>query len=136
MKENEDKNIEHYVRTVIKETPLESPSHDFTAKVMANVLATGKSKATIYRPLISKKGWLLVFAIIATIGYFIVNGSSQSQQTTWSFGPGLKNFLSNFGDVSLFQFSKITTSVIVLATIMIFIQITWLKNHLNKRFEK
>lgn len=136
MKENEDNNIEHYVRKVIKETPLESPSHDFTSKVMANVMATDKRKATIYRPLISKKGWLLVFAIIATIGYFVVNGSSQSQQAAWPFGPGLRNFLSNFGDVPLFQFSRITTSVIVLATIMIVIQITWLKNHLNKRFEK
>ena len=136
MKENEDKNIEHYVHSVIKETPLESPSPDFTAKVMANILATDKNKATIYRPLISKKGWLFIFTIIAAISYFILNGNSQSQQTAWSFAPGLKNFLSTFGDVHLFQFSRITTSIIVLATIMIFIQITWLKNHLNKRFEK
>lgn len=136
MKGNEHKNIEHYIQRAIKETPLESPPHDFTVKVMANILATDKSKATSYKPLISKKGWLLVFVIIATMGYFIVSGSTQNQAKVWSFGPGMKNFIHTFSDVPLFQFSRITTTVIVLATIMIFIQITCLINHLNKRFEK
>ena len=85
MKENEDKNIEQYVHTVIKETPLESPSHDFTSKVMANVLAIGKSKATVYKPLISKKGWLLIFGgIIATVMYLLINDGTQSEGQPWS----------------------------------------------------
>lgn len=137
MKVNEDKNIEQYVHTVIKGTPLESPSHDFTSKVMVNVLALDKSKATVYKPLISKTGWVLIFGgIIATMGYFIINGGTQSEGHPWSFGPGVKDFIKTFSDVHLFQFSRITVNVIVVSTILMIIQITLLKNYLDKRLAK
>jgi len=137
MKENEDKNMEQYVRAVIKETPLESPSHDFTAKVMANVLAVDKSKATVYKPLISKTGWVLIFGgIIATLLYFILNGSAQVGNQPWSFGHGVKDFIKTFGDAHLFQFSRVTVNVIVVSTILMFIQINLLKNYLDKRLTK
>src|ERR1700674_1453848 len=118
MKKNEDKNIELFVDKVMKETPLESPSRDFTAKVMVNVLALDKSKATVYKPLISKTGWMLIFAgIIATVVYFIINGGAQGEGQAWSFGPGVKDFIKTFSDVHLFQSSRITVSVIVVSTI-------------------
>ena len=137
MKENEDKNMEQYVHTVIKETPLESPSHDFTSKVMANVLAIDKSKTTVYKPLISKTGWVLIFGgIIATMVYFIINGGTQSEGHPWSFGTGVKDFIKMFSSLHLFQFSRVTVTVIVVSTILMFIQITLLKNYLNKRLAK
>ncbi len=137
MKANEDKNMEQYVRMVIKEMPLESPSHDFTAKVIANVLAIEKSKATVYKPLISKTGWILIFGgIIAAIGYFILNGGTPVESQAWSFGHGAKDFIKTFGDVHLFQFSQTTINVIVVSTILILLQIALLKNYLDKRVAK
>ena len=136
MKENEDKNIEQYVHAVIKETPLESPSPDFTARVMASVLALDKSKATVYKPLISKMGWVLIFGgIIATLVYFIMNGSAQVVSQPWSLGTGVKDFIKTFS-VHLFQFSRTTINVVILSTIMMIIQITLLKNYLDKRWAK
>jgi len=137
MKENEDKNIERYVHAAIKETPLESPSPDFTAKVMASVLTLDKSKATVYKPLISKTGWVLIFGgIIATLGYFIINGHAQVVGQPWSFGTGIKDFIKTFSDSHLFQFSRTSINVIVLSTILVIIQITLLKNYLDKRVTK
>ena len=137
MKENEDKNMEQYVHKVIKETPLESPSCDFTSKVMAHVLAIDKSKAIVYKPLISKTGWVLIFSgIIAAIGYFILNGGTQNQGHPWSFSPGVKDYIKSFSDVHLFQFSRTTINVIVVSAILMIIQITLLKNYLNKRLAK
>ena len=137
MKENEDKNMEQYVHKVIKETPLESPSHDFTSKVMANVLAMDKSKATVYKPLISKTGWVLIFGgIIAAIGYFLLNGGTQVEGQPWSFGHGAKDFINTFSNVHLFQFSRTTINVIVLSAILMIIQITLLKNYLDRRLAK
>jgi hypothetical protein len=134
MKENEDKNIEQYVHAVIKETPLESPSPDFTAKVMASVLALDKSKVTVYKPLISKTGWVLIFGgIIATLVYFIINARAQVVSQPWSFGTGVKDFIRMFSDSHLFQFSRTTINVIILSTILMIIQITLLKNYLDKR---
>ena len=137
MKENEDKNMEQYVHAVIKETPLESPSPDFTAKVMASVLAPDRSKATVYKPLISKTGWVLIFGgIIATLVYYIINGGAQVVGQSWLFGNGVKDFIKTFSDSHLFQFSRTTIDVIVLSTILMFIQITLLKNYLDKRVAK
>jgi len=137
MKENEDKNIEQYVHAAIKETPLESPSHNFTANVMAGVLAIAKSKATLYKPLISKTGWVLIFGvIIATVAYLILNGVTQGGGQPWSFGPGVKNFIKSFSEVHLFQLSRITANVIVASAILMLLQIALLKNYLDKRVAK
>jgi len=126
-----------YVRMVIKEMPLELPSHDFTAKVMANILAIEKSKATVYKPLISKTGWILIFGgIITAIGYFILNGGTPVESQAWSFGHRAKDFIKTFGDVHLFQFSHTTINVIVVSTILILLQIALLKNYLDKRVAK
>src|SRR6476659_8034768 len=114
MKENKDKKIEQYVHAAIKETPLESPSPDFTAKVMASVLTLDKSKATVFKPLISKTGWVLIFGgIIATLVYFIINGRAQVVSQPWAFGTGIKDFIRTFIDSHLFQFSRTTINVII-----------------------
>jgi hypothetical protein len=137
MKENEDKNIEQYVHKVIKETPLESPSRDFTANIMANILAMDKSKATVYKPLISKTGWVLIFSgIIGTIVYFILNGGTQVEGHPWSFGSGVKEYIKTYSDIHLFQFSRTTINVIVVSAVLMIIQITLLKNYLDKRVAK
>ena len=62
MNENVDKHIEKLVDKAMKDSVLETPSFDFTSKVMQHVTATSKSKATVYEPLISKKVWFVVFA--------------------------------------------------------------------------
>ena len=136
MKEYEDNNLEQFMGRAIKETPLQSPSLDFTAKVMGKVLAMEKSKATRYKPVISKAAWGLIFAgIVTAIVYFIINGSTQPVDHSWSLGMGVKDFFT-IGDIHLFQFSRLTIYVVVLSTIMILIQISLLKNYLDKRFQK
>ena len=137
MKENEDKNIRQFVDRVMKETSLESPSYNFTSKVMANVLAVDKSKATTYKPLISRKGWFLIFAgIIAVLLYLLFSGSIQAANHSWLFDFTGKNFIKTFSPVSLFQFSQLTINVIVAATVLVIIQIAVLKNYLDKRLTK
>jgi hypothetical protein len=134
MKESNDKNMEQFIAKAIKETTLESPSNDFTNKIMNDVWAMEKSKATTYKPLISKTGWMIIFTgFTAAIVYLFLNGGAQSDGHTWSFGPGVKNFINSFSDFHLFQFSRITINVIVLSAILMLAQITLLKNLLDKR---
>ena len=72
MKENEDKYIEQFVDKVMKETPLESPSPGFTAKVMANVWATLTVRLPFISPSFQRRGWLIIFgSIIAAIAYLL-----------------------------------------------------------------
>ena len=137
MKENEDKNIRQFVDRVMKETSLESPSYNFTSKVMTNVLAVNKSKATTYKPLISRKGWFLIFAgIIAVLLYLLLSDGRQVANHSWLIDLSGKNFIPALNSSNLFQFSRLTINVVVAATVLVFIQIILLKNYLNKRLTK
>lgn len=137
MKENEDSNIEKLVLKIIKETPLESPSNDFTSQIMTTVLSIEKSKTTVYKPLISKTGWLLICgSFVAAIVYFITYGSTQNEDQFWSYGSSTKDFIKNLSDFNLTQFSGTTIMIMVLSTILIYVQITLLKIHLNNRLRK
>jgi hypothetical protein len=137
MKENEDKNIRQFVDRVMKETSLESPSYNFTSKVMANVLAVNKSKATTYKPLISRKGWILIFAgIIAVLLYLLLSDSTQAANHSWLIDLSGKNFIPALNSSNLFQFSRLTINVVVAATVLVLIQIAMLKSYLNKRLTK
>jgi len=137
MKENEDKNIKQFVERLMKETSLESPSYNFTSKVMTNVLAVNKSKATTYKPLISRKGWILIFAgIIAVLLYLLLSDSTQAANHSWLIDFSGKNFIPALNSSNLFQFSRLTINVVVAATVLVFIQIVLLKNYLNKRLTK
>jgi len=62
MKES-DKNIENLIDKMMAENTLESPSIDFTSKIMSQVLVAEKSKIKTYKPLISNQpGFLWAFA--------------------------------------------------------------------------
>ncbi|MCB0374587.1 MAG: hypothetical protein KDD04_01560 [Sinomicrobium sp.] len=53
---------EKYIRDAVKKAGLEQPSLDFTAGVMQKL--TASEKATVYRPLIPVKGWLVMAAAV------------------------------------------------------------------------
>ena len=133
MKIKEDKNIENLVEKMMSDSSLETPSFDFTSRVMSEVMAT-KKKAIYYQPVISKRGWFVIFAAIGgLITWFIFTGYSQN-------GTGSDLTFTNtdkiFKAFSGFQFSVITINIILLAMLMMFIQIILLKGYLNKRLHK
>jgi hypothetical protein len=136
MKANEDKHLEEFADKLMNETSLERPSTEFTSKVMSQVLAADKSTATLYKPLISKKVWFIIFAaIIALMGYLIINVDAQAD--SWldqiNFNEINNDIIKNYAG---FKFSDITVYAVVLLTAMLFMQIIFLKSHFNKRVEK
>lgn len=134
MKASEDKNLEKLIDKIMKDVPIETPSFDFTSKVMSQVLATQTSAITAYKPLISKPVMIIVFgSILAVFSYFISNGNAGS--AGWLDGIDY-NRLFNVRLVSGFKFSKITLYAVVLATVLLLVQISLLKNHFDKRLEQ
>jgi hypothetical protein len=130
MKMEEDKFIEKLVDHIMKDQKLESPSVDFTSKVMVQVTVAKSSNVTQYKPLISKSGLIgIICFIIALVTYSILNKTSQTSSLSQFFNF---NFTNNFS--GLFHFSKITTYSVVLATIMFLIQIPLLKNYFYNKF--
>ena len=136
MKANTDKHIEKFVDKMMKETTLDTPSVDFTAQVMSQILKIRTSQATVYKPLISKWVWYGIFiSMLGLIAYLSFNSSSVSGGLLEKFNLGT---LPKFNIPNLFSglhFSKTTIYACVLLTLMLFIQIPIIKHVMNRRLE-
>jgi uncharacterized membrane-anchored protein len=134
MKDNENKNLNKFVDNVMKQTALESPSFHFTSHVMQQITADSKSTATLYKPLISKMGWMvLTLSVLALIVLVVVSGETQNSE--W-FNAIDFNVLTKFNVSNLFSGIKLSTTTMyafILFGAMICIQIPLLKSYFNKR---
>jgi len=130
MKEN-DKEIENLIEKMMSENTLESPSFDFTSKIMSQVLIAEKSKIKAYKPLISKTTWIFIGITLAAL-------------TAYSFYSN--NGISNFGidktysdkASALFSgihFSKNILYALLIVPFMVLIQIGVLKNYFDKKYQ-
>jgi hypothetical protein len=133
MQVNENKELEKLVDKMMRETALESPSFDFTSKVMSQVVSTKSSDITTYKPLISKGTFAMIFGtVLALCVYLYIKGETPSNSFFTSFDYST---LYNKRLFSGFTISKITVYAVVASVLMFYIQIPLLKNHIDKRFE-
>ena len=134
MENKEDENIEKLVKKMLMDTALESPSADFTQKIMAEVLASEKSKSFNYKPIFSRRTWLIIFTgIIGLFTYVYFNSAPAISGSNTNFS--IFNFDKLEKILQDFQISPLTGYVILLATIVILIQTFLLKKYFDKRFE-
>jgi len=136
MKNKEDKNIEKLVENLMAETAMESPSVDFTAKVMSGVFAVEKKRSLVYKPLISKWAWYIILGSFACLFSFVLFKNHQNTPMESYFNFSLFNSAKIFNLFSGFQISQMTANVLLAASAMLFIQIFLLRSYLNKRFHK
>jgi len=127
MKES-DKNVAEFIEKIMEDASLETPSFDFTSKIMAQVAVAENAKIKEYKPLISKTAWFAIFGIFALVIGFSLIGSDQKS----AFDFGL-NSVANL--IPTIRFSDTITYSILIVTLMILIQIPLLKNYFDKRFE-
>jgi hypothetical protein len=133
MQVNENNNLEKLVDKMMGETALDSPSFDFTSKVMSQVLATKSSGVTVYKPLISTTAFITLFGLFFVFCVYLFmygEGQNESLFTTIHYSK-----LFNDRLLSGFSISKITVYAVVVSILMFYIQIPFLKNHFDKRFE-
>jgi hypothetical protein len=120
----------------MKETTLDTPSVDFTAQVMSQILKIRTSQATVYKPLISKWVWYGIFiSMLGLIAYLSFNDSAVSGGLLDKFNLGTLPKLNIPNLFSGLQFSRTTLYACGFLTIMLFIQIPILKNYMDKRLE-
>lgn len=135
MKDNGDKQMDGLARKVIKKVSLESPSSNFTAQILAKVIASKQSDITIFRPLISKTTWFLIFGcLVALGGYAIIGVQPQGHEKFdyLDFNIFLNNRVS--GIFYRLTFSKILVYALFSLSTMVIIQVFVFKRYFDKRF--
>ena len=131
MKENANKHIDQFVDKVMKSSTLETPSFDFTAKVMSQITVTSHSAVSVYSPLISKTTWGIL--MVLTLGIVIFSVYSNDTTTLGWFDKLDMSKLPNvFSGIKISQTAMYS---LLMFGVMLFIQVPMLKHYYNKRFE-
>lgn len=127
-----DKELNEFTKSVIKEADLETPSANFLQNVMSQIKAESvQNVEVVYKPLISKIGWVFI-ALIIVLGFFaaLYSGSSTSifSDIDLSYFNNI-NFNIDFPD---FKFSKIFTFSVMVLAAMVLVQVYGIRHFYSK----
>ncbi|PXY45078.1 hypothetical protein [Flavobacterium hydrophilum] len=129
MKES-DKNIENLIEKMMSEETLQSPSIDFTSKIMAQVSIIEEKKLKVYKPLISKQTWFIIIAVLIAFSiYVIATGNDYDLKINDLYIKEYSNIFSGL------HVSEYTLYAILIVPVMMLIQIPLLKNYYAKKYQ-
>lgn len=134
MNKETEKHLDKLVGDMMKEVSLESPSKDFEFHVMSGIKNLSPHETIIYKPLISKKTWvLLAIGFIVFMCYLMFGITWQDSESviTINFDALFNN--SFIQALNKLKFSNIFTYAILSLAFMLLLQITLLKNYYDKR---
>ncbi|WP_053977432.1 hypothetical protein [Mangrovimonas xylaniphaga] len=135
MKSEHDKELEQLVEKFMENSQTESPSFEFTSKVMQEINQLSVSKSIAYKPLISKTVWWLLSAgLCALVLYIAFIAPSQSKGLGLTLPLGnLK--IPNLNVFSGIKFSQSTMYGMAMLALMVMVQIPLLKHYFNSRLK-
>lgn len=132
MKES-DKNLEKLIEKMMSEDKLQTPSFDFTSKIMSEVLVLEEKKLKAYKPLISKPVWISIGVAIALLVIYVSLFSvSQNNLKMEKIGDLYSHKIE--GIFSGIHFSKTMLYTLLIVPFMVLVQIGVLKNYFDKRY--
>lgn len=133
MKENKDSNFEKLVGKMMKSDRLEKPSADFSFHVMEQIESLQKSKATVYKPLISKPVWYVIGLSMVVLVVFVFLGNGTETETWMPTVNYNALFHNNFmNSLSRIKFSSTLMYTMVFFVLMLGVQIPMIKNFYDK----
>ncbi|PHR74095.1 MAG: hypothetical protein COA67_01655 [Lutibacter sp.] len=136
MNDKDNHLLDDFINKMIKETPIEKPSADFSGNVMdaINTLELKKAKRA-FEPLISKKVWLLISAGIITLTIFLLNTGVNMNEGYLS-NIDLSKFTNAISFETSYNLNVSNTAMygFIFLAIMIPIQIGYLKNRHDRKF--
>lgn len=123
------------IEKLIKEVGLERPSSDFLSNVMNQVETSTIEESIVYKPLISKKAWMVIGSIVficLSMMLFMSGGEGESLFDKINLTPipfeGFKNPLAEL------TLNKTTSYGIIFLILLFFVQVTMLKRRIDKTF--
>ena len=136
MEENRDKQLDDFVKKVVKKAGLEAPSDDFTQSIMSKIVAQNEKRmVTRYKPLISKTSWLVLAGIAFFLLGYVIFGNSD---LTVSWMPSINEVaIDNIGFMNTLANLQLPNTLVYSLTgltLFIYVQIFYLKKHMESRY--
>ena len=136
MKEHTEQHLDKLAKKAMQSSLLESPSLDFTANIMAKVEASAISHLTVYKPLISKRSWLLIsILVIGGLSYGIFGSGLESLGWFDNIDYSMISNNKVTQAISGITFSKTLIYAVGFCGLLFFIQIPMMKHFFDKRLE-
>lgn len=133
MNDNTDKYLDNLSKKVIKSANIETPSFNFTDAVMSQVDTVNKSSTT-YKPLISRMGWTVVFAVLlGIILCFVLGVETQTSSVLYELDFSVLSNNRITEAFTNFTLPKTLGYAIVFLGLMFCIQIPLLKHYFDNR---
>ena len=131
--EHDNEKLDAMLERLMRDEALESPSVNFTDKVMDKVYGIESSTVTVYKPLISKRVWLLIALSFVVLVAFVMlnNGSTDSQWLASLEVP--RPEVTLFDNIN-FQLSGTFKYAVLFLAVMIGVQMTVIKSYYGRRF--
>ncbi len=133
MKINNELEFDNLIKSSLTESIQTNLSSSFTTNVMFQINSIKTNSSIIYKPLISKFGWLTIFCLLIIMIFL-----SEINQTETSSWFNLVNFESMnskiFSNFSFPKISEIAYYSILFFIVMLLIQLKLLNNYFNRKF--
>lgn len=130
--EFKDEQLEAMLERLMRDEAIETPSDDFTDKVMDRVQTLANGSSITYRPLISKWVWVLIVLVFTGL-IAIISLNSSGGGGEWLSRLNVSDFQFQLFENIHFEFSKTFTYGSILLGVMMLVQATMLKSYFNNR---
>lgn len=136
MEVNKDKQLNDFVKKIIKTAGLETPSDGFTQNIMSKIVAEEEKRTIIkYKPLISKTSWFVLAALAVLLFAFVIFGNLD---LNISWLPGIDQLVPNkigfLDSMSEIHFPNTLVYGLSGLALFIYVQLIFLKKHLENRY--
>jgi hypothetical protein len=136
MEDHTEQHLDKLAKKVMRSSLLESPSMEFTSNVMTKVKAAAASDITAYKPLISRRTWIILLVLfVGCVIYSFLETDLQSLgwMDQLDFSIISKNKVTEA--LSGIAFSKTLAYAIGFFGLLFFVQIPIMKHYYNRQFE-
>ncbi|KIX19662.1 hypothetical protein SY27_17785 [Flavobacterium sp. 316] len=126
---------EDFIKKMMDKSVLESPSTDFTLKIMKEITKENQFYK-LNKPLISRQVWMLVFTFLLLLfssAFYFIDWKIQDNSFTTLFGEIIDDSIWQL--FSNLKFSKTLSYSLLVFSVFSLLQIFFIKSYFDKRFQ-
>lgn len=126
---------EDFIKKMMDKSVLESPSADFTLKIMKEVTKENQFYK-LNKPLISRQVWMLIFTFLLLLfssAFYFIDWKIQDNSFSTLFGKIIDDSIWQL--FSNLKFSKTLSYSLLIFSVFSLLQIFFIKSYFDKRFQ-